>query len=198
MARYRFREGIKYGARLRSVVERPIENSPLSGLRLLRLEFEVFAADESRRTLSSNGDVACRDLVVGPAVDASKDSSLIAYAGPLGVRNRSDPSDWLCLNGQQRWLGIKFGAVEEADLRNVFQTISSFDPDGWSVREYRYELDQDWVTVAQAARDLRTSESSIRRRVHELEPVWGARLLWRTAGGHRRIRLSLLRNLWTE
>ena len=198
MARYRFREGVKYGARLLRVVERPIENSSSAGLRLLRLEFEIFAADESRRVLSSTGAVACRDLVVGAAVAALKDSSLIAYANALRVRNPSAPAEWLRLNGQQPWVEIVFGAVDDSDLRNTFQSVFPLDPDRWSVQEYRYDLDKDWVTVAQAARDLKTSESSIRRRVRELEPAWGPQLLWRTAGGHRRIKLPLLRNLWWE
>ncbi len=198
MARYRFREGVKYGARLLRVGERPIENSPTSGLRLVRLEFEVFAADELRRALSSTGAVACRDLVVGPAAAAFKDSSLIAYASALRLRNPSDHGEWLSLNGRQPWIEIVFGAVGESDLRNAFQSVFPLDPGGWSVREYQYDLDQDWVNVAQAARNLKTSESSIRRRVRELEPGWGSKLLWRTAGGHRRIKLSLLRNLWSE
>jgi len=198
MARYPFREGIEYGARLLRVVERPIENSPLSCLKLLRLEFEVFTIDAPRRVLASTGAVACRDLVVGPPAAVFKDSSLMAYANALRLQKPADPSAWLRLNGRQPWLAIVFGAVGESDLRNRFESISRLDAAGWSVDEYRYEMDRDWVTVAQAARNLKISESSVRRRVRELEPTWGTRLLWRTAGGHRRIRLSLLRNLPAE
>lgn len=196
MARYRFREGVKYGACLRCVLERSIENSAASGLRLLRLEFEVFTADEPRRILSSTGNVACRDLVVGPAVDASRDSSLVAYADAVRVRNPDSAAEWLSLNDESRWVQIVFGPVSQTDLRNSFQDILPLDLAGWSVREYRYDLDKAWVTVARAARDLKCSESSIRRRVLEFEPIWGAQLILRTAGKHRRINLPLLRNLW--
>jgi hypothetical protein len=196
MVRHRFREGIKYAARLRRVVERPIENGPQSGLTLLRMEFEVFGVDGSGKVLSSTGAVACRDLVVGPSAAAFKDPSLIVYANALSLRKPDDPGEWLRLNRQERWVEIVFGVVGEPDLRNRFDSIASLDPAGWSMDEYRYEMDKDWVAVAQAARSLRTSESTVRRRIRELEPEWGAHLLRRTTGGHRRIKLSLLRNLW--
>lgn len=198
MVRYRFQQGIKYGARLLRVVKRPIENSPESGLQLLRLECEIFTIDARKRVLSSVGAVACRDLVVGPAADTFRDSSLIAYAHALRLREPEDPAAWLRLSRRKLWLEIVFGTVGESDLRNSFETVFPLDPAGWTVKEYGYELDKDWVTVSQAARNLKTSESSIRRRIRELEPVWGSQLLWRTRGGHRRIKLSLLRNLWTE
>jgi len=196
MVRHRFREGIRYAARLRRAVERPIENGPQSGLKLLRVEFEVFAVDGLRRVLSSTGAVACRDVVVGPSAAVFKDSSLIVYANALRLRKPDDPAEWLRLNRQQPWVEIMFGAIGEPDLRNRLDSIVSFDPAGWSMDEYRYDMDRDWVTVAQAARSLKTSESSIRRRVRELEPEWETQLLRRTPGGHRRIKLSLLRNLW--
>ena len=41
---------------------------------LLRLEFEVFVLD-TLPAVSSSGKIACRDLVVGPAVDVSRDAS---------------------------------------------------------------------------------------------------------------------------
>lgn len=86
---------------------------------------------------------------------------MIASANALRLGNPADPAEWLRLNGQQPWLEVVFGAVGESDLRNAFQSVFPLDPSGWFVREYQYDLDKDWGNVAQAARNLKTSESSI-------------------------------------
>ena len=134
--------------------------------------------------------------MVGPAVDVSRDASLTAYVGALGVRNPASVSEWLNLASRPRWINVEFGSLNEIDQRNSFQTIRSFQLADRSVREYDYELDKDWVSVRVAADQLECSESTIRRRLAELEPAWGANLVSRTPGNHRRINLPLLRNLW--
>jgi hypothetical protein len=196
MVRNAFRQGRTYAARLLRVSQRPIENEPDGGFRLLRLEFEMFFILDTEPAVSSSGKIACRDLVVGPAVDVSRDASLTAYVGALGVRNPASVSEWLNLANKPRWISIEFGSLSEIDQRNSFQTIHPFQLAGRSVREYDYELDKDWVPVKVAADQLEHSESTIRRRLNELEPDWGAKLVSRTQGNHRRINLPLLRNLW--
>lgn len=195
MARYKFREGKSYAARLQGAHERPIENSDVSGVRLLRLEFEVFEQIPTKLLLSSTGKIACRDIVVGRAVDPSRDSSVAAYALALRVRKPSSLKEWLNLSGKPAWVNIVFGA-KGADLRNSFEAIFPFDAQDWQVLPYDYNLDKEWVTVLEAADDLGCSESTMRRRADEFEIDWGPELTKRTEGNHRRINLPLLRNLW--
>ncbi len=175
-----------------------IENESHGGLHLLRLEFEILLILDTPPAVSSSGKIACRDLVVGPAVDVSRDASLTAYADALGVRNPTSDRQWLNLANKVRWISVEFGPIDERDQRNSFQAIHPFELAGRSVREYDYSLDQDWVPVNVAADQLERSESTIRRRLAELEPNWGANLVSRTLGNHRRINLPLLRNLWTR
>lgn len=198
MARYRFVEGNTYAARLQGVHERPIENSRVSRVRLLRLEFEVFLLRRREMQLSSTGMIACRDIVLGPAVDPSRDSSVMAYACALRLRNPSNVNEWLRLSGQPIWVTIVFGPKGATDMRNSFESISPFDVHDWQVKPYDYNVDEDWLAVAHAARLLKCSESTIRRRTGEFERVWGTELLRWTEGGHRRIYFPLLRNLWRE
>ncbi len=195
MARYKFREGKTYAARLHGAHERPIENSDVSGVRLLRLEFEVFEQIPTKLLLSSTGKIACRDIVVGRAVDPSRDSSVAAYALALRVGKATSLTEWLNLSNKRVWVNIVFGA-KGADLRNTFEAIFPFDAQDWQVLPYDYNLDKEWVTVIEAADDLGCSESTMRRRVDEFEVVWGPDLTKRTEGNHRRINLPLLRNLW--
>ena len=96
------------------------------------------------------------------------------------------------------WVTITFGKVGPFDLRNSFEAIFPLNVADWSVREYDYSLDKEWVTVSEAADDLGCSASKIRRALNELESEWGSQLVCRSDGNHRRIRLSLLRNLWQE
>ena len=195
MARYKFREGKTYAARLHGAHERPIENSDVSRVRLLRLEFEVFEQIPTKLLLSSTGKIACRDIVVGRAVDPSRDSSVAAYALALRVGKATSLTEWLNLSNKRVWVNIVFGA-KGADLRNTFEAIFPFDAQDWQVLPYDYNLDKEWVTVIEAADDLGCSESTMRRRVDEFEVVWGPDLTKRTEGNHRRINLPLLRNLW--
>jgi len=197
MARYKFREGKTYAARLQGIHERPIENSRVSGVRLLRLEFEVFEQIETKSLLSSTGKIACRDIVVGRAVEPSRDSSVTAYALALRVPKPSSVTQWLQVSDRQAWVKIVFGA-KGPDMRNSFDAIFPFDAEGWQVQPYDYNLDKEWVAVSEAGDDLGCSESTIRRRVDEFERIWGTELVRRTEGNQRRIRLSLLRNLWAE
>lgn len=196
MARYKFTEGKTYAGRLQGVRERPIENSRSSGFRLLRLEFEIFEILEHQRTFSSTGKIACRDLVVGPGVDATRDASLAAYASALRLGDASRVSRWLDLPGSPIWVTITFGKVGPFDLRNSFEAIFPLNVADWSVREYDYSLDKEWLTVSEAADDLGCSPSKIRRALNEWELEWGSQLVWRSTGRHRRIKLSMLRNLW--
>lgn len=196
MVRNAFREGRAYAARLLRVCRRPIENDPRCGFHLLRLEFEVFLILDTEPVVASTGKIACRDLVVGPAVDVSRDACLVAYVDALHVRTPSSVAEWLNLTSQVRWIIVEFGRLSEIDQRNTFEAVRPFDLGSRSVREYDYELDKDWVPVQAAADQLECSESSIRRRLEELEPAWGPKLLVRTPGNHRRINLPLLRNLW--
>jgi hypothetical protein len=198
MPRYRFREGIEYAGRLLRVMQRPIENSRESQIALIRLEFEIFTLDTLNKTLKSTGAIACRDIVVGPSVPLTKDSSLIAYANALEIKKPEDSREWLQLQPRSHWLEITFGAVDPIDLRNAFRSLKNFTIQGYFIDEYQYELDRDWVRVAQAARALKISESTVRRRVEELQPEWGAQLVSLTTGKHRRINLPLLRNLWSD
>ncbi len=196
MARYPFREGRKYVGRLQGVRERPIENSKSSGFRLLRLEFEIFDLLDSQHTLTSTGHIACRDIIAGPGVDATRDASIAAYAGALRLRNASRVSQWLELPGGMIWVSITFGGLGPLDLRNTFKAIFPFDAESWTVREYGRSLDKESVSVSEAADDLGCSENTIRRKLKQLELEWGEKLVWRSGGNHRRIRLALLRNLW--
>jgi hypothetical protein len=198
MPRNRFREGVKYAGRLLRVTPRPIENSPASKLTLLRLEFEIFALDPPNKALHATGAIACRDLVVGQSVPVTKDSSLMAYANAFKIQEPGESKLWLQLKPQGHWLQIVFGPVDPSDLRNAFQSVYEFTSQDWLIGEYRYDLDRDWVGVAEVARALKTSESSVRRRVAQLEPIWGAQVVSRTSGQHRRINLPLLRNLWLD
>lgn len=165
---------------------------------LLRLEFEIFTLDTLSKTLKSTGAIACRDLVVGQSVPVTKDSSIMAYANALEIEKPADSSHWLQLQPRCHWLLITFGPVDPSDLRNAFQSVNAWTIQDWSIDEYQYELDRDWVRVAQAARALKISESTVRRRVEELQPEWGAELVSLTTGKHRRINLPLLRNLWSD
>jgi len=100
MARFRFQERQEVAGRLDAVFERPIENGPKSGVVLLRLEFSVHSIQAQKRELLPAEALACRELVVGPSIDATRDSSLMAYAHALGVSgDPRKPERWLALHG---------------------------------------------------------------------------------------------------
>lgn len=198
MARYQFVVGQSYAARRHAIHPRPIENSPTSKLSLLRLEFEVFTIFPSEKTVRSTGAIACRDLIIGPAVDVTRDSSVAMYAAALRLRDATKVTAWTADPREPVWVEIVFGETGKIDLRNEFQSVSPLSIAGWTIGEFAFDVADDWVMVSQAARTLKTSAATVRRRLRALEPEWGARLVIRTRGEHRRIHLPLLRNLWRE
>jgi len=191
MARYQFTQGKEYAARIHAVWEKPVENM---GLSLMRLEFEVFQFLDGGE-LSSTGKIACRDVVVGPAIDNTGDAGVTPFIAALGVPRPNLPASWLALSSRRPWVRLVFGPVGPKDERNSFARIFHLDAQAYEVIEYDYDLDADWVTVTEAADDLECSSSTLRRRVTQNEPEFGERLVRRTSGGHRRINLRLLRNL---
>jgi hypothetical protein len=192
MARYTFTVGKRYPARLHTVWEKPLENERLQ---LLRLEFEVFLESEPDR-LSATGKIACRDLAVGRGIDLTSDPGVMPFVNALGVRNPNRLADWLALNeDKNRWVAIEFGPSNQLDQRNEFFSIRPFDPAGRQVGEYDFDLHSQWVSPQTAADDLGLSASTVRRLVAQHEPEWGANLVRRTQGAHRRINLYLLRNV---
>lgn len=191
MARYRFNENKEYAGRLHAVRCRPVENA---GLRLIRLEFEIFQFLQADR-LSSTGKIACRDIVVGRGIDLSRDTAAMPYVAALRVEQSQSESCWLDLENHNLWVKILFGSVKDLDERNAFNRITPLDVNGFKILEYDYDLDSHWVTVSVAADDLGRSEATIRRLVDRAEEEFGQRVVRRTAGKHRRINLRLLRNL---
>ena len=179
MARYTFTVDKQYPARLHAVREKPLENDRL---KLLRLEFEIFVRSEER--LSATGKIACRDLAIGRGIDLTADPGVMPFVSALGVRNPNRIDDWLALNNAGRWVAIEFGEVSSINMRNEFRSIHSFDPEGREIGEYDFDLNREWVIPKAAADDLGKSESAIRRLVDQLEPEWGAHLVFRTKGAN--------------
>lgn len=198
MTRYNFQLNKPYAAKLTRVTSRPIENDPAIELSLIRLEFAIYWMVGQHR-LESQGEIACRDLVVGPLVPCNRDAGLLAYAQALRVPTPPrDPSSWIHLQPGDRWIEITFGPRETEGSRNPFRKIGSFSPDGWTIKEYRYDRTAGWVTIAAAADAVQVSESTVRRRLEALKQDWGDELVTRTDGGHRRVYLPLFVNLLTE
>lgn len=200
MARYAFSTDRKYAGRLIGVTPRPIENDPLLGIHLLRLEFEIFWQFlGDRPTLKSEGEIACRDLVIGKSIPPSKDSGQLIFASALRVDgDLTIPDSWIARVSSNAWIEITFGEREIVGGRNPFQRISWFDVSRWNVERYRFDRTKEWVTIAVAADAVQASESTARRFVDSLELQFGARLVRRTDGGQRRIHLPLFVNLWSE
>ena len=198
MTRYNFQANKPYAAKLTKVSIRPIENDPAIALTLIRLEFKIYWA-VSERCLESQGEIACRELVVGPLIPCDRDAGLLAYAQALRMPTPpEDPGSWIHLQRGDRWIEITFGPREAEGSRNPFREIRSFSPAGWTIKEYRYDRTADWVTIAAAADAVQVSESTVRRRVQALEQDWGGELVTRTDGGHRRVYLPLFMRLWNE
>lgn len=191
MARYQFTLGKEYAGRLHRIWRKPVENS---GLALLRLEFEVFQWITPNR-VSSTGKVACRDVVVGPPVDATRDDGVCRLASGVGVSHAQDVDEWLRLNNRSVWVKIVFGPPADLDERNPFVQLSRLDAADLEAIEYDYDLERRWVTVSAAADDLECSQPTVRRAVAQLEGEFGERLVRWTNGGHRRINIRLLKNL---
>ena len=191
MSRYKFQTNREYAAFLHPVQLRRVENSN-PGYQLLRLEFEIYELlpDELRST----GKIACRDIIVGPAVNPELDSSLMVYVNALRIERPRNLESWTN-NGREIWVTLRFGDIDANDQRNSFLQILPLDISGRRITAFSYDLARGWVTVSEAAARLRLSAATIRRRLETLEPDWGVRLETRTAGNHRRINLPLLRNL---
>ncbi|MCO8122613.1 hypothetical protein NHH03_12775 [Stieleria sp. TO1_6] len=198
MTRYNFQTNKPYAAKLTKVSTRPIENDPAISLTLIRLEFTIYWMVGEQR-LESQGEIACRELVVGPLIPCDRDAGLLAYAQALRMATPpEDPGSWIHLQRRERWIEITFGPRELEESRNPFRDIRPFSPDGWSIKEYRYDRTADWVTIAAAADAAQVSKSTARRRLDELELDWGGELVTRTGGGQRRVYLPLFMRLWNE
>lgn len=181
-----------FPARLHSVAERPIENLQV---KLLRLEFEVF--HQANNELRSQGQIVCRDVVIGESTRFKRDAGVVRYFESLhGAGPIDDVATWRSLLTPPRWVRIEFGAREPETNRNDFKDITSYDIGTLKVIESKYDVRAERVTVGEAARKLKVSESTIRRRLQELEPEFGELLSYATAGGHRRINLALLRQFF--
>lgn len=198
MTRHHYQVGKPYAGKLIRVAARPIENDPSLSVHLLRLEFAVYRmADQD--TLESQGEIACRDLIVGRLIPAQRDAGLIAYAQALRLTaSVDDPASWLNLERQGRWIELTFGPAESEGGRNPFASIQPFDPVKYAINEYRYDRSAKWVTIGAAADAVGVSESTVRRRVDAMEDEWGSDLVRRTEGEHRRIFLPLFTNVWKD
>lgn len=192
MARYLFTPGKEYAGRVHAIWKKSLVNTRLD---LVRLEFEVFQILDDIK-LASTGKIACRDIVVGRGVDMGADAGVAPFVLALHISNPCVISNWLDLHRRKKWVKIIFGRMERREHRNVFQRIFPLDNfQRYQIIEYDYDLDAEWVKVAEAADDLECSAATVRRRTDRLEPEFGAKLVRRTKGGHRRINLHLLRNL---
>jgi hypothetical protein len=200
MSRFNFRVEHPYAARLISVRKRPIENDPRLSLSLLRLEFEIFWKMQGNvASLRSQGEIACRDLLIGELIPVQNDSGQLVYASALKVKGRiQDPQRWTASLAQAPWVEIIFGEADPIDGRNPFKSIRAFDPSGWKIEKYRYDRSAQWVSVSDAAAAVCASASTVRRRVDELEAEFGARVIRRTRGNQRRIYLPLFLNAWSD
>lgn len=199
MARHRFQDGQEIAGRLDYVRTRPIENGPRSGVVLLRLEFRVHVIVETRRELRATTMYACRELVVGSAIDATRDPALMAYANALRVGDQPErPDRWQALEGKERWLRVVFGPSQGPDYRNPFKRIRQFDASQYAIGASADPEIPVWATVDQAAKLLDISESTVRRMVDELARTWGSDLVRRTRGNHRRIHLPTLLTIRSE
>ena len=193
MARFRFQEGQEVAGRLERVLLRPLENGPKAGVSLLRLEFSIYSIQSKSAELVPTGALACRDIVVGPSIDATRDSSLMAYANALGVGDEpQNQKRWLALEGKNRWLGITFGAPRPPDFRNPFTRIAPLDVTNFTIARPTRSKTPDWARVKQVAEALDVSESTARRMADELEKEWGEDVVRRSPGGQRQIYLPLL------
>jgi len=201
MTRFRFSIDNQYAGRLRQVFRRPIENTG-DKLTLLRLEFEIFTP-KSDQTLQSYGDLACREIVIGPAAQTQRDANIVRYADLLGLASRhlDNLGGWLALQPTskaakgQRWIGIHFGAPSDVDYRQPFAKISKFSAAGWKVAEFRFPHDREWVRVGEVAKFFQISQSTVRRRIKNHERVFGTELVKRTTGRQREVNIRLLAHL---
>ena len=106
--------------------------------------------------------------------------------------------NWSSLSAAERFIELQFGAPESEGGRNPFSAIASFDATGWEIEDYKYDKTTQWVTIRVAADAVGASESTVRRRVDDMEAEWGSRIVVRTKGTHRRIHLPLFMNVWED
>jgi hypothetical protein len=190
--RFKFDPNATYAGRLLRVSRRPIENRDERVI-LLRLEFLIFRINET--WLQTKGQIACRDVVLAP--DLQEDSGIHRLADPLKVTPALSVRAWLNAPGRRPWMTIRFGDPSATDQRQPFVEIRGFDPAaaGLEIRELPHETDVRWATVQAAATELDISPNTARRLIDSHEAEFGESLVRRTAGGHRRINLLLLRVL---
>ena len=198
MTRHNFQINKPYAAKLIRVAARPIDNDPNLPLQLIRLEFAIYWMAEGRK-LESQGEIACRDLIVSELLPKDRDAGLVAYAHALRVATPIDrPKNWIRLEGCGRWVELRFGPRDSEGGRNPFKEIRPFDPEGWTMKEYRYDRSAGWVSIGAAADAVGVSHSTVRRHLDDLENKFGAELIHRTGGGHRRVFLPFFMNVWQE
>lgn len=196
MTRFVFQKGQVVAGRLDSVIDRPVENGPDSGITLLRLEFGIHSIVEKTRELLPSGAIACRDIVVGTAIHHKSTQAIRKYAEAFQLGpDLYDPGQWHALRGRNLWVRIRFGQSRAPDYRNAFESVSRFDVSGYTVRPAPRAECPEWARVNQVATALNISESTVRREVDRLERQWGADLVRRTPGRQRLIFLPLLRHL---
>ncbi|MDC0288259.1 hypothetical protein OAL01_02320 [Rubripirellula sp.] len=199
MARFRFETDKYYAAELRKVTQRPIENYPTRDkIHLLRLEFEIFRIIEEKMVLSARGLLASRDIVIGTLFDLKKDSGLAQYCEVLGLREYHRLSDWKALENQGKWIKVWFGSLEEETDRNKFERIESFDPNehkNYEVRRLPFDVAKKWVKVAHAAKYLKASVSTVRRKADKWALAGYDDVVRRGAGSQREINMPLLWDL---
>ena len=200
MTRNNFRQNIPYAAQLLRVTKRPLENGDEAKIYLLRLEFEIFQIAKDTRLLHAMDCVASRDIVVGSGLPPVRAGRVLEYARLLKIKNIHDVAEWTELGrvSSRAWVAVTFGPTDETDFRNSFHSVQSFDSRNYEIRTRSTTRPTDWTTVSTAARELQTSCSTLRRRLPALEKTAPMKLVRKTNGGHRRINLPLLRNMWTE
>jgi hypothetical protein len=196
MPRNQFKTDTTYAGRLNDVVIRPIENSPNRGVKLLRIEFEVFDVLNTK-TLRSFQKYACREIVIGNAVQPLRDANVLAYSRALGLKDDQveDADAWVALKNNRPWISIEFGPVSDVDYRQPFTSIKPFSPAGYEVKAYGTETTKTWCSVDEAAQYFAESGSTMRRKADVLASKHGEKLMTYTKGGHRRINLEYLRIL---
>lgn len=202
MSRYKFQLGKTYAGRLIRVTKRPLENDEDAQIWLLRLEFEIFQIDQSAQVLHALDWVASRDVVIGPGLRKANTTRVKEYARILKIKDVRDVAAWVQagLGGvrSRTWSAIVFGPMDDTDFRNPFLSIQPFDVRGYQIRSRGNARPTDWASVSTVARELRTSHSTLRRRLLVLAELAPGKLVKSTRGGHRRINLPLLRNMWTQ
>lgn len=204
--RFLFSTDEEYAGALIAVTRRPIMNDPASQIMLLRVEFEVFLVDDIQRRLLPTGGVASRDLVVTPKAPADKELRKLAEV--LSVRRPDDLKswyklDWYTTGKVQRWVRIRFGDPDEADLRQPFVGFSAFNPiaEGYAKAESSTEgavRDLYWspskVAVLLRKNGKPVADDTVIRFVGR-HKQFGDRLV-RMEGKQRRINWYLCWHLW--